>query len=106
MADPQLPRGYVLDNPEPKLPEGYVWDKPYKDPITKMLETVVPLAGRLGAEALPAIGSFFGPGGTLIGIGISQRLKSLKPELFGEQPQGLDAVANAGKELVLNNLLP
>jgi hypothetical protein len=30
----------------------------------------------------------------------------LKPEIFGEQPQGIDAAANAGKELLLNNALP
>src|ERR1039458_5648248 len=33
-------------------------------------------------------------------------MKRARPDLFGEQPQGADAVLNAGKELLLNNVLP
>ena len=107
MAD--LPKGYVLD-PTPdignvKVPDGYKLD-PYQDPITAAGNKVAPFAGRAITEALPAIGSFAGAGGTLIGTGISQAMKRARPDLFGEQPQGADAVLNAGKELLLNNVLP
>src|ERR1019366_6574617 len=107
MAD--LPKGYVLD-PTPDIgkvsvPNGYKLD-PYQDPITAAGNKVAPWAGRAITEALPAIGSFAGAGGTLIGTGISQAMKRARPDLFGEQPQGADAVGDAAKELLLNNVLP
>ncbi len=106
---PQPPKGYILIPEEKKdfvePPKGYILE-PYKDPISKASEKVAPAAGRIGVEALPFAGSFLGPGGTLVGTGISQMMKRAKPEIFGEQPQGMDAAANAGKELILNNLLP
>jgi len=83
-----------------------VQTQPYKDPITAATEKVAPWLGRAATEALPAIGSFAGAGGTLIGTGISQMMKRARPDLFGEQPQGSDSLVNAGKELLLNNVLP
>lgn len=109
MADRKL---YDYDGNEiPTTPVKKLYDfegEPlkFKDPITATSEKVAPIAGRLGVEALPALGSFAGPGGTLIGAGIKQRLKSLKPELFGEQPQGVDAAVDAGVDLLTNNILP
>ena len=115
-SDPSLPKGYenyisipVSANPEIKdtsLPKGYEKYIPYKDPITAATEKVAPWLGRAATEALPAIGSFAGAGGTLIGTGISQMMKRARPDLFGEQPQGSDSLVNAGKELLLNNVLP
>lgn len=104
---PQPPGGYVLEPQDEsvKPPKGYVLE-PYKDPITAATEKVAPWLGRAATEALPAIGSFAGPGGTLIGTGISQMMKRARPDLFGEQPQGADSLVNAGKELLLNNVLP
>lgn len=78
----------------------------FANPITATSEKVAPWAGRAATEALPAIGSFVGVGGTLVGTGISQMMKRARPDLFGEQPQGIDAGLNAGKELLLNNVLP
>jgi len=114
--DAPLPKGYenyidipisahpeIKDAPLPKGYEGYI---PYKDPITAATEKVAPWVGRAATEALPAIGSFAGAGGTLIGTGISQMMKRARPDLFGEQPQGTDSLVNAGKELLLNNVLP
>jgi hypothetical protein len=83
-----------------------VQTQPYKDPITAASEKVAPWLGRAATEALPAIGSFAGAGGTLVGTGISQMMKRARPDLFGEQPQGTDSLVNAGKELLLNNVLP
>jgi hypothetical protein len=83
-----------------------VQTQPYKDPITAATEKAAPWLGRAATEALPAIGSFAGVGGTLIGTGISQMMKRDRPDLFGEQPQGTDSLVNAGKELLLNNVLP
>src|ERR1035437_9589828 len=80
--------------------------QPYKDPITAATEKASPWLGRAATEALPAIGSFAGAGGTLVGTGISQMMKRARPDLFGEQPQGADSLVNAGKELLLNNALP
>src|SRR5665647_2548590 len=104
---PQPPGGYVLEPKDEgvKPPKGYVLE-PYKDPITSMSEKVAPWVGRAATEALPAIGSFAGAGGTLVGTGISQMMKHARPDLFGEQPQGTDSLVNAGKELLLNNVLP
>ncbi len=114
--DAPLPKGYenyidipisahpeIKDAPLPKGYEGYI---PYKDPITATTEKVAPWLGRAATEALPAIGSFAGAGGTLLGTGISQMMKHARPDLFGEQPQGADSLVNAGKELLLNNVLP
>src|SRR5665647_1798158 len=99
---PQPPGGYVLEPKDEgvKPPKGYVLE-PYKDPITSMSEKVAPWVGRAATEALPAIGSFAGAGGTLVGTGISQMMKHARPDLFGEQPQGTDSLVNAGKELYL-----
>jgi hypothetical protein len=85
-----------------------VQTQPYKDPITTATEKVAPWLGRAATEALPAIGSFAGPGGTLIGTGISQMMKRSRPDLFGEQQRDFngDSLVNAGKELLLNNVLP
>src|ERR1035437_1734215 len=85
-----------------------VQTQPYKDPITTATEKVAPWLGRAAREALPAIGSFAGPGGTLIGTGISQMMKRSRPDLFGEQQRDFngDSLVNAGKELLLNNVLP
>jgi hypothetical protein len=115
-SDPSLPKGYenyidipISAHPEIKdtsLPKGYEGYIPYKDPITAASEKVAPWLGRAATEALPAIGSFAGAGGTLVGTGISQMMKRARPELFGEQPQGADSLVNAGKELLLNNVLP
>ena len=112
---PQPPGGYVLEPQDEgvKPPKGYVLE-PYKDPITAATEKVAPWLGRAATEALPAIGSILGGGpltptgvgGTLIGTGISQMMKRARPDLFGEQPQGADSLVNAGKELLLNNVLP
>src|SRR5674476_1496984 len=104
---PQPPVGYVLEPQYEgvKPPKGYVLE-PYKDPITAATEKAAPWLGRAATEALPAIGSFAGAGGTLIGTGISQMMKRARPDLFGEQPQGSDSLVNAGKELLLNNVLP
>jgi hypothetical protein len=75
--DAPLPKGYenyidipisahpeIKDAPLPKGYEGYI---PYKDPITAARDKVAPWLGRAAVEALPAIGSFAGAGGTLIG---------------------------------------
>jgi len=113
MADPQPPKGYEnyiqIPKESPDLvapPKGYENYIPYKDPITAATEKVAPWLGRAATEALPAIGSFAGVGGTLIGTGISQMMKRARPDLFGEQPQGTNSLVNAGKELLLNNVLP
>src|ERR1035437_6740256 len=106
---PQPPGGYVLEPQDEgvKPPKGYVLE-PYKDPITAATEKVAPWLGRAATEALPAIGSFAGAGGTLIGTGISQMMKRSRPDLFGEQQRDFngDSLVNAGKELLLNNVLP
>src|SRR5674476_128975 len=79
--DAPLPKGYenyidipisahpeIKDAPLPKGYEGYI---PYKDPITAATEKVAPWLGRAATEALPAIGSFAGAGGTLVGTAIA-----------------------------------
>src|SRR5674476_159294 len=113
MADPQPPKGYEnyiqIPKESPDLvapPKGYENYIPYKDPITAATEKVAPWLGRAATEALPAIGSLAGAGGTLVGTGISQMMKRARPDLFGEQSQGTDSLVNAGKELLLNNVLP
>jgi hypothetical protein len=122
MADPQPPKGYEnyiqIPKESPDLvapPKGYEGYIPYENPITAASKKIAPLVGRYAAEALPAIGSLLGLatpipgaalGGTLIGTGLMQRLKGMKPEMFGEPPQGWDAAANATKEVLTNIYLP
>ena len=79
----------------------------FQSPITKASETVAPYTGRLATEGLPFAGSFFGPGGTMIGTGLKQMMKSARPDLFGEEPPTTtDQATDALKELILNNALP
>src|ERR1035437_366073 len=101
---PEPPKGYQgyiqIPKESPDLvapPKGYEGYIPYKDPITAATEKVAPWLGRAATEALPAIGSFAGPGGTLIGTGISQMMKRARPDLFGEQQQDFngDSLVNA-----------
>ncbi len=117
MADPQLPKGYVLDNPEPTVPQGYKLDSPtpYKDPITAASETVAPAVGRFAAESLPAAGAIaggtLGPVGAAAGTGLGtmvmQALKKLRPDLLGEAPSGAaDIFGNLAKEEATNVAVP
>src|SRR5260370_33151967 len=95
MAD--LPKGYLLDNPEPEIPKGYALDKPvaqFQSPI--LTDNTI---GRHLVEAAPYLGgvagSFLagGPGlGTTAGIGlvtvIKQALQKASPALLWEAPSG------------------
>jgi hypothetical protein len=68
---------------------------------------VAPESGRVAAEALPAIGSLAGPGGTLTGTGLMMMAKKYAPETFGQpDTNGWDQAGTAGRELLQNELLP
>lgn len=66
--------------------------------------TVAPYVGRLAVKAPPIIGSYYGPGGTMIGTGVSQLLKAGFPKIFGQPADNI--VTEGGKDLLLNNVLP
>ena len=121
MADPQLPKGYENFKPSTTpLPKGYEQYSPIQlnpetagrfgseldVPQTKSdVENVVaPYVGRLAAKAPPMLGSYYGPGGTMIGTGISQALKATFPKVFGEPSSNI--LEPGITDLITNNAIP
>lgn len=115
---PPLPKGYEdygVANPSPlklspslpALPLGYESYVPQTTSAEDVTKTVAPYAGRLAANSLPVVGSYFGPEGTVAGTAVANGLlKTPLPELFGQAPQGLGIPVEFGKDLALNNLIP
>lgn len=111
VEEPAWLKDYQLDSPIQLNPSGV------KQPLGSELYTpqtkataaeVAPYMGRLGANSLPMVGSTVGAiPGTIIGTIMSQGLKHMAPNLFGEPPKGnLRAIGQMGTEVVLNDVVP